>query len=291
MSEYKQVWRFYVDRTTEMSSGTVIGLDSDEAHFAFAVLRLAVGEDIELADGYGRIARATLVRVDKKTVEARIEHSRREPINIRRVFAIVGLTKPGALDEVVQSCVESGVLHIILFKGKRSTSKQEVRPDKLTKQIRELCRVTKAAWLPQVSVVDSLQHALERARVDSGHSDVQIFACDERPSHRLVTGIKNNLESQLRLNSPSNSETTTTETPHLLSIALKSIAKDFYFVVGPEASFSTDEYDVLLNEEKFGHLNFVTLGPRILRTPAAVSAAANMLSGVIESTDTRSHFV
>ena len=64
---------------------------------------------------------------------------------------MVGITKPGALDEVVQACVEAGVSDLILFKGDRSTSKQEVKIDKISKQIRELSRITKAPWVMQIS--------------------------------------------------------------------------------------------------------------------------------------------
>ena len=48
--EYKQIWRFYTERPSAgVSSMQTIELSDDEAHFAFSVLRLSVGENVELA--------------------------------------------------------------------------------------------------------------------------------------------------------------------------------------------------------------------------------------------------
>lgn len=259
--EYKQIWRFYTERSSEgVTSQPTIELPEDEAHFAFSVLRLSVGEHVELADGCGWVAQAKIIRADKKSVCAQVESSQDVPQSRCRLVAVVGITKSGALDEVVQACVEAGVSDLILFKGDRSTSKQEVKTDKISKQIRELSRITKSPWVMRIYCKENLLATFKE--VYQIAQPEKILICDERPAHM---------------------RTETSRTHHLMTEAKKFILSDVAFIVGPESSFSAKEYEIFDVEEKSNRACFVTLGPRILRTPAAVAAAAYQLSGLCES--------
>ena len=261
--EYKQVWRFYaVCPELLISDGdcnVAISLDEDESHMAAQVLRLKEGENIEIADGFGWTARAKITAVRKKVVEASIYESRHFARSSGRRIAIVGLPKPGALDEVIQCCVEAGVEILIVFKGDRSTSKQELKSEKMCKQVRELTRITKSPFCTEIRLANSLKAGL--ALLHSEFPKTRVFVCDERPAHLSEVAHK---------------------TPHLLTEALNSEMRDFAFIVGPESSFSQGEYEVLAGEESARRGQFVTLGPRILRTPAAVAAAAYLISGCVE---------
>ena len=258
--EYKQVWRFYVHRPEDDSVGQVVQFDPDEMHFAQAVLRLSPGELVELADGNGWTARAVLKRVDKKAVQAELGESRIHPHPPRKIVSVVGITKPGALDEVVQACVESGVHTLIFFKAEKTSSRQELKLEKIERQIREACRITKSPWSLRLRVVDSLAAALQSVKADFSASS--FFVCDERPANAAQ-----NIE----------------DSQHLLSAAVNATINDLAFVVGPEASFSASEYDFLINGEFSTRISFVSLGPRILRTPAAVASAAYVLSALVDS--------
>lgn len=259
--EYKQIWRFYVDTPVDaFSDQDVIELSNEEAHFAFSVLRLSPGESVELSDGRGWTARAALAQVDKKTVSARIQTILPQAPVTNKLIAVVGLTKPGALDEVIQACVESGVFELVLFKGERSWSKQEVKEEKIKKQIREMCRITKSPWCMKVTQCDSLHSALTYLAKQFQYET--LLVCDERPAH---IGLQ------------------TTQSQHIMHAVRNSHAHDLVFLVGPEASFSLKEYEVLSSEEAKSRAVFVSLGPRILRTPAAVAAASYTLNSVLES--------
>lgn len=259
--EYKQVWRFYVSRPENDSPGQKIQFEPDEVHFANAVLRLAPNEQVELADGDGWTARAVLSRVDKKVVLAEIVESKMHSEPQRKLAAIVGITKPGALDEVVQACVEAGIQTLVLFKGDKTSSRQEMKTEKIEKQIREICRITKSPWCLKLQVVDSLRSAMQTAA--DGFSMEQFFVCDERPANGSLSH-----EVQTRL---------------LVNAALVSTRVNLAFLVGPEASFSQSEYEYLMDGNFSGQTEFVSLGARILRTPAAVAAAAFVLSAIAES--------
>lgn len=259
--EYKQVWRFYAEAIRESSKlPASLELPSDEAHFAYSVLRLAEGETVELADGCGWLAQARLTQSTKKAVVAEVESFRFVPPPEHKTIALVGLTKPGAIDEIIQACVEAGLSDLIFYKGDRSTSRQEFKTDKLERQIRELSRITKSPWLLNLKYQESLSAAFECARGICKLNN--IFVCDERPSH--------DSESDHRAR-------------HLLQECGGALTGSIAFAVGPESSFSQKEYEFFLSEEHKSSACFVTLGPRILRTPAAVSAAAYMLSGLRDS--------
>jgi RsmE family RNA methyltransferase len=173
----------------------------------------------------------------------------------------VGVTKPGALDEIIQVCVEAGVAELILCKADKTTSRQEIKLEKVMRQVGEICRITKSPWSMRVVCAESFLSAFEK--VHGQYNVNKVLICDERPAHTLERVSEN--------------------TTHLLEESRAFAAGDLLFAVGPEASFSSVEYEFFLKEERAGRAKFVSLGPRILRTPAAVAAAAYLLSACVES--------
>lgn|GEM_PF-714090 len=266
IQEYKQLWRFYINRNGAATlAGKKIFLDDDESRLASQVLRLDVGEDVELADGLGWTARGVISVLQKKSVEVEVQSETHWDKPVFSRVAIVGLPKPGALDEVVQAAVDSGLEHLIFFRGERSTSRQEFKTEKIHRQVFELSRITKSPWNLAVHFSDGLAAALEKAGSLTQGSRLCFFVCDERPVHAHSTA--------------SNS--------HLLDLLLHSPSCSWACVVGPEASFSAREYELLDKQSENGNLNFVGLGQRILRTPAAVAAAAWLMAGCRESSGQR----
>lgn len=259
--EYKQVWRFYCQRSDPSTQvGQSIVLDPEESHLALHVLRLKEGELIEIADGFGWTALAQISSVRKRQIEALV---RQQSLSARPKFLkilVVGLTKPGALDESVQAAVDAGVDHLIVFKGDRSTSRQEFKTEKIRRQVMEMTRITKSPWCLDVGFEESLESALHQCLFKVIPEELALFVCDERPVHELSLA-------------PSQ---------HLLRCLSARSALNWACVIGPESSFSSREYDVLKKFELERPLDYANLGPRILRTPAAVSAAAWMMASVCE---------
>ena len=56
-----------------------ITLDDAEAHHLAVVLRAAVGDVVELFDGQGRVANATIAAIRKRDVRVTVETVRQEP--------------------------------------------------------------------------------------------------------------------------------------------------------------------------------------------------------------------
>lgn len=262
--EYKQLWRFYVvspeDGQPGFSSG-VLSLDEEESRFASSVLRLKEGELVEIADGRGWIGQGRISLIRKKNIDIALENKRFYERKDRLRLAVVGLPKPGALDEVVQNCVEAGIDELIFFRADKSTTKQEFKPDKLKKQIAELSRISKSPWLMEVSLAPGLAQAIEKCEQLNSHQTIDFFVCDERPAH-----------GDGRLSSR-----------HLLRALENSKSQSWASVIGPEASFSLAEYELLERLVAEKRSEFVGLGPRILRTPAAVAAASWLMACFAEA--------
>lgn len=260
--EYKQIWRLYCERSHPSSQvGDTISLSPDESHLATQVLRLKEGEVIEIADGLGWTAYAQITLAKKRQLEVVI---REQSFTARSRFLkmlIVGLPKPGALDEAVQAAVDSGADQLIFFKGDRTSSKQEFRFEKIKKQILEMTRITKASWSLDLSFEDSIESAIKQSQLKALPEELSLFVCDERPVHESGSVSGQHLTQSLR----------------------QSMLSSWACIIGPESSFSLREYDYLSTLEQGHKVEYVTLGPRILRTPAAVSAASWMMSSLRES--------
>ncbi len=106
--------RFY---HKELRKG-VIELDDSEAHHLIHVLRLQAGDRIELFDGMGGLAEATVADVGRKTAAVEIlniEHT--SPRQAGRVIIATSSAKGQRFDWLTAKCTELGVdeLAVVLF--------------------------------------------------------------------------------------------------------------------------------------------------------------------------------
>lgn len=235
-------------------------LSPEESHLAIQVLRLKEGEIVELADGFGWTAFGHITLAKKRQIEVTISEQffTARPRFLKAM--IVGLPKPGALDEAVQAAVDAGVDQLVFFKADRTTSRQEFRAEKIRKQIFEMTRITKSAWCLDFSYEESIEAAIEQCQLKLAPEKLALFVCDERPLH----------------------EPSGPQSHHLFQCLSHTPSMGWACIIGPEASFSAREYDFFLTLEQAQQLQFATLGPRILRTPSAVSASAWMMASLRE---------
>jgi 16S rRNA (uracil1498-N3)-methyltransferase len=114
--------RFFAsDMLSLKSVGLEAALPDDVAHHALRVLRLNPGDDIVLFDGGGGEYAATITRVSKRDVWARIERfdavERESPIAVTLAQAIVATD---TMDAIVRHAVELGVAAIQPIVSERS---------------------------------------------------------------------------------------------------------------------------------------------------------------------------
>ncbi len=162
--------RFY---HKELRKG-VIELDDSEAHHLIHVLRLQGGDRIELFDGAGALAEATVADVGRKTAAAEILNIERvNPRQGGRVIIATSSAKGQRFDWLIAKCTELGVdeLAVVLFER---TVKQPhgpaamLRYQKLTVSAAKQCG---RLFLPRLSGPASLDETFKdlTARYGQAH--------------------------------------------------------------------------------------------------------------------------
>lgn len=228
--------RFFVP--SENFDSDKVKITGDDAFHIARALRMAVGDEITIADMQGNEHVCRLEKIRDDEVDCIILETRsgktESPIDIT---LYMGYPKGDKLETVIQKAVELGASRIVPFESSRCVKRP--RADKAEKQGARLSRIAEEAAkqcgrakLPQVLPPISFREALSLAAKDT----VSLF-CYEGDG---TESLKSILESK--------------NMPDSLSV-----------IVGCEGGFSTDE----ANLAKGSGLKLVNLGPRILRCETA----------------------
>ena len=232
-------------------------LSGDALHHIATVLRLREGDSIELFDGDGRCARATLEALDKRAATLRVG----APSTPKDLEATVRLTllfaipKGDGADRIVRACTELGVAALRPLRTERTVASPPAgRRERWRRIAEEAARQSGRVAVPDVHAPQALTDAL-RDRTGERIDDRRRFA-------RLMAWVPERA------------------TP--LADALPDDAArptDVELIIGPEGGM-TDAEAELARERGF---RTVSLGPRILRTPtAAIAATALVLHRVAD---------
>ncbi|MFN7842980.1 MAG: RsmE family RNA methyltransferase, partial [Pirellula sp.] len=63
----------------DVPDSAVVSLPEPESHHATKVLRMKVGEEVELFDGVGNVASGVIVELDRRDVAVQVSQKRFEP--------------------------------------------------------------------------------------------------------------------------------------------------------------------------------------------------------------------
>ena len=162
----RHVFRF-LGRPTEEDRWV---LTDEENHHLSKVLRLEVGDTVEVCNGEGLWASCLIEHIGKNETRLCVVRSstgdlavyQESPPNLRIVLCI-GALKPGSLDEILPHLIELGVDAIHLFHQpgsakSRLADKATLRWERLIHQSVKQC---KRSWIPQVKTHEDLQRLLE----------------------------------------------------------------------------------------------------------------------------------
>ncbi len=227
----------------DISVDCILTVEGDEAVHIARVLRLEKGDLIEITSGNGRVYRAEIMSVAKKSIDVLVLEElvvTGEPQ--RDVTLFIGLTKSAKLELVIQKAVELGVSSIVPVIMERSVVKIKDDDGKTQRFRRIASEATKQCKRSRVPFV-SEPVAFERA-VD------MLKACD-------LCFVPYEGETQLGIKSIFNGN------------EIKSAG----FIIGPEGGFSDFEVDLL----KKNNIQTVTLGKRILRMETAAISVLSVL--------------
>ncbi|MCI5052897.1 MAG: 16S rRNA (uracil(1498)-N(3))-methyltransferase [Simkaniaceae bacterium] len=138
--------RFYTDKN--LNEGAEISIDGQEHHHLNNVMRLKVGEKLELINGRGALASAIINSQNRRETHVTIDQIIHVEPQSLKVSLVIGPCKPKAIDLILQKGTEVGVDRFILYGMK--TSRLESVVISAIKQCGRL-------WLPEIALAPSLE--------------------------------------------------------------------------------------------------------------------------------------
>jgi 16S rRNA (uracil1498-N3)-methyltransferase len=232
--------RFYAH--PRQFSQDLVTLDPKETLHLARVLRLSVGDRVEVCDGEGGNFAAQVTALEPAGATLRIlgmlDAWGESPLTL--VLGI-GLAKGEALDEVVRRATEMGVSRIFPFISERSErltpERVERRRTRWQRLARESIKSCQRSRLPLIEPPRDFVAALD------GPEEVKLIFWEEERGGELH------------------------------SLLQRSRPRDVRVLIGPEGGFSAGE--VAMAREAGFHV--VSLGPRLLKVANAVLAAITLI--------------
>lgn len=232
--------RYFIEEP--LIAGKSFELKGAEFHHLAHVMRTRKGEEVELVNGKGTLAQATVEQVGKDRATLSIQTLHEAPEALCRIILAQAFPKPNRLDFILEKGTELGVDTFLLFPGDLSAKKdffphQMERARLLTISAMKQCG---RLMLPAIELKPPLEKwpLLEQ---------VLPFFGDVEPEAPLFEDSAQ---------------------------AIRAASDPVLFFTGPESGFSAKEVDIL---RKLGAQG-VKLHSNILRTDTASIAALSLLS-------------
>jgi 16S rRNA (uracil1498-N3)-methyltransferase len=226
--------RLYVEH--DLAQGQAVPLTTDQAHYLFGVMRLAVGDTLLLFNGRHGEWRAAVQAAGKRGgVLACVAQTAplRLPPDLWLIFAPI---KKARTDFIVEKAVELGVARIQPVQTQHTNS-ERIRQDRLQAHAIEAAEQCGATAVPEVADLQALDRVLA-----GWPADRALIWCDE-----TLVGQGVNLAHVPR--GPS------------------------AILIGPEGGFSAAEQSRI---RALPQTHPISLGPRILRADTAAVAAITL---------------
>ena len=138
----------------------ILHLDADESRHAIKVLRMRVGDQLQLTDGYGSFYDATITEADSKSCSFSIVETRKIPKHDFSISIAIAPTKNIDRTEwFVEKAVELGIEHIHFIRCKNSERKT-INLDRIQKIMVSAMKQSGQAWLPGFSEIKPFQEII-----------------------------------------------------------------------------------------------------------------------------------
>ena len=232
--------RFYAP--PERFQDDTVWLDSEETRHLAKVLRLGVGEKVEVCDGAGRNveARVAVLAAGGAQLQVLRELAFWGESPLRLVLGI-GLAKGEALDGVLRQATEMGVQQIIPFISERSErvtqERGRRRRERWQRLAREIIKSCQRSVLPEIGAVQDFDAVL------AGPEPMKLIFWEEERGGGLQACLSRPRPAAARV------------------------------LIGPEGGFSAAEVD----QAQAAGFKVVSLGPRRLKVETAALAALTLL--------------
>ncbi len=208
-------------------------LPEDESKHAVRVLRLSLGDAVELVNGQGSIFQAAVAQADAKRCELRLVAEQQVPRRPTYTHVAVAPTKNlDRMEWLVEKAVEVGIERLTFLRCARS-ERRELKLERLEKIAISALKQSGQAWLPQL---DEL-------------IDFEKFIPTIDPATTFIAHLEEGERTALA---------------HVIAAAPSSCV-----LIGPEGDFTPAEIELALSRG----VRPVTLGASRLRTETAALAA------------------
>lgn len=236
--------RFFV-QPEQIQGDTAIISGPDVKHIS-RVLRMEVGDSLDILDGTGVVYQAEIREINKQEIHCKIlgrEQADTEPK--LKATLVQGLPKGDKLETIIQKCTELGIHNIIPLAAIRSVVKLDgkkaaERQERWQRVAMEAAKQCRRAGVPEVRTLTSWDELWQQIPQDA----LVLLPWEEEKKQ----AIKKLLEDK-----PNPSEV--------------------YIIIGPEGGFDPTEVDKAI--ARGAHP--VTLGSRILRTETAGPSVLTMV--------------
>ena len=214
-------------------------LDEDQSRHAIQVLRMQMGDTVQLTDGKGHLCFARIMVHNKKACQVRIERETYVPPPEKKVRIAISLLKnPGRFEWFLEKATEIGVSEILPLLCQRTT-RTHVRGARMQQVVISALIQSRQAWMPV------LHEPLAFARIgDAAKENEYRWIAHCLPGQKQTPNVSTS-------RSPSSS----------------------LILIGPEGDFTEEEIALA---EAAGFLP-VSLGDSRLRTETAGIAAAALM--------------
>lgn len=233
---------FFFSQQLTLSTNTLL-LDEAVSKHAIQVLRMQVGETLQLVNGKGLLAKAIIVKADKRHTQVDIKEISSQPVAIRSTAIAISLVKNAARFEwFLEKATEIGITEIIPLICQR-TERQLFKKERWEQILVSAMVQSQQVWMPILHEPVLLKKWLENESLISSKPYQQKFVAHCLPDSKTE-----------------------------LSIVLQK-EKDALILIGPEGDFTKDEIELAMEN------NFVpvALGNTRLRTETAGMVAATIL--------------
>ncbi|MCO4747438.1 MAG: RsmE family RNA methyltransferase, partial [Proteobacteria bacterium] len=144
-----------------------VRLDEAMSHHLLRVTRIRVGEQVELFDGRGKVARATLLSDDQGVAVLSIDEPPRLAAPAHAAHLLIGIPKGPAMDLAIRMATEAGATHIHPVLLQRSVAKGD-RYDRWTRIARSSAQQCGRGDIPELLPLAKLEEAAARLPEDVG---------------------------------------------------------------------------------------------------------------------------
>ena len=233
---------------TRLQSGDTIVLPKETGHHLLRVLRLRVGDEIEVFDGHGHVALGLLL--DGIPARLQISEIREATRSLPPLIVAQSAVRQSKIDEVLRRSTELGASALWVFQAERSVVDATVKKaDRMVRIAREAARQSERSDVPVLEGPVSFDELCNRVRDFPGVCAFGALEA-EKPYSEVLR-----------------------QTPRFLQ-------DGSLFIVGPEGGLSEAEQHKLSSVGAIG----VRLGPHVQRTEtaglSALSAALCVLGGL-----------